>query len=343
MTYSGSLGYPDQWALHVDTRNDGPVPKRKPSARIASAAVTHTAMAIEDGLGWLFREQPTEDYGIDAHAEVVDGEDVRGRLLALQIKGGASWFSERAPNGWWYRPDADHVKYWLDHSLPVAVVLYDKTDGTCYWQLVSRDTLVRTSTAGWKVLVPQDQKLDASAVGSLRQAAEGDPYELRLRELRLAKPWMEMLASGTRLLVEFEEWINKSSGRGKIAIAVDREDAEEPEQLVVWHLMIGPREYADTVPRMFAWADVSLHEETYGEADWDQYEAECSFWDEGDQYFRESFSDWRSAVPLGVIRPYANGAGEVDYFRLELTLNQLGRSFLVVDGFAATGSRQFTA
>lgn len=56
----------------------------------------HTQSAIQDELGWPFREQPTEDYGIDAHAEVVDGEDVRRRLLALQIKSGMSWFRETA-------------------------------------------------------------------------------------------------------------------------------------------------------------------------------------------------------------------------------------------------------
>ena len=44
------------------------------------------------------RTQP-EDYGIDAHAEVVDGEDMRGRLLALQIKSGNSWFREAAAEG----------------------------------------------------------------------------------------------------------------------------------------------------------------------------------------------------------------------------------------------------
>ncbi len=37
------------------------------------------------------------------------------------------------------------------------------------------------------------------------------------------------------------------------------------------------------------------------------------------------------------IRPYATAAGEVDYFRLELALNELGKSFLVVDEFATTG------
>jgi hypothetical protein len=42
------------------------------------------------------------------------------------------------------------------------------------------------------------------------------------------------------------------------------------------------------------------------------------------------------------IRPYNNAAGEVDYYRLELTLNELGRSFLVVNEFATSGLRQLT-
>ena len=35
--------------------------------------------------GWLFREQPIEDYGIDAHVEPLDGPEQPSRqLLALQ-------------------------------------------------------------------------------------------------------------------------------------------------------------------------------------------------------------------------------------------------------------------
>ena len=37
----------------------------------------------------------------------------------------------------------------------------------------------------------------------------------------------------------------------------------------------------------FAWADAHVHEETYDDAEYDQYEAECSIWDEGDQFFTE--------------------------------------------------------
>jgi hypothetical protein len=127
--------------------------RRKPSARVASVGVTHTKLALKEELGWLFREQPTEENGIDAHAEVVDEEMVRGRLLGLQIKSGASWFKEPGPGGWWFRPDAEHVRYWMNHSLPVVVVLYQPETKCCHWQLVSEETLVQTSTGGWKLLV----------------------------------------------------------------------------------------------------------------------------------------------------------------------------------------------
>ena len=294
------------------------------------------------GSGGSPGEQPTEDYGIDAHAEVVDGEKVSGKLLALQIKAGPSSFSEPGPGGWWFRPDADHLAYWNNHSLPVVVVLYNPQTGSCHWQRVSRETLVETATGGWKLLVPEKQVLDESARAPLQVAAEGDPYELRLRELRLAKPWMDMLTSDTRLVVDFQEWINKTSGRGTVSIGIDQEDGNEPKELVTWHFLVGPTSYAEAVPKLFAWADAEVHEETYDDAEYEQYEGECSRWDEGDQFFTESFHEWRQSRVARGIRPNTNEAGEVDCFRIELTLNELGKSFLRVDQFATTGIRQLT-
>ncbi|PWR12481.1 hypothetical protein DKT69_23865 [Micromonospora sicca] len=318
------------------------MPKQKPSAKVASRGVTRAKLYVEEELDWLFREQPTEDFGIDAHVEVVDGEDVRGRLIALQIKSGKSWFGEPTTGGWWFRPDDDHVRYWKRHSLPVAVVLYNPATKLCHWQLVTDVTLARSKTGGWKLLVPETQMLNADAAKAWRAAAEGDPYELRLRELRLARPWMELLAQGKRLVVDFEEWINKSSGRGSISIGIDNEDGSDPEELVTWHLFVGPTNYAEAVPKMFAWADADVHEETYDDAEHDMYEAECSIWDEGDQFFTQSFSDWRRVHSARGIRPYNNAAGEVDYYRLELTLNELGKAFLIVDEFAGSDLRQLT-
>jgi hypothetical protein len=318
--------------------------RRKPSARVASEGVTHTQQAIEDKLGWLFRNQPTEDFGIDAHAEVVDGEDVRGRLLALQIKSGESSFKESGPGGWWFRPDKEHVQYWLNHSLPVVVVLYHPVTQQCHWQLVNRATLEKTSAGGWKLLVPEAQVLDQGAAIPLHAAAEGDPYVLRIRELQLARPWMERLALGERLVIDIEEWVNKTSGRGTISLGVDNEDGNDPEELVSWHIMLGLASYAEVVPRLFAWADISMHEETYSDAAHDEYEAEYVIFDsEGenfDNFDIEGEGDWRRFRVAERLRPYANGSGEVDFWRLELTLNELGKAFLIVDKFGTEGGRQ---
>ncbi|MER7520741.1 DUF4365 domain-containing protein [Streptomyces sp. NPDC126499] len=297
--------------------------QRKPSAKVAGIGVTQTRLAVEDELGWLFREQPAEDFGIDAHAEVVDGERVRGRLLALQIKSGLSWFRERGEGGWWFRPDAAHVEYWTNHSLPVVVVLYHPESKRCYWQLVNRETLVETSSGSWKLLVPEAHVLDGTARAALSQAAEGDPYTLRIRELQLARPWMRMLLEGVRLVIDIEEWVNKTSGRGTIALGVDNEDGGSPEPIASWTVFLGRSSYVEVVPKLFSWADVSLHEETYDDAEYDDY-----------PYERD---DW------GALHPYMNPSGEVDFYRLELTLNDLGRAFLLVDRFAMEGPRQLTA
>ena len=41
---------------------------------------------------WMFRPQPIDDIGIDAHMELTEPTGESKQLLALQIKSGTSWF-----------------------------------------------------------------------------------------------------------------------------------------------------------------------------------------------------------------------------------------------------------
>lgn len=41
------------------------------------------------------------------------------------------------------------------------------------------------------------------------------------------------------------------------------------------------------------------------------------------------------------IYPYSNGAGEVDFYRLKLTLNQIGKAFIEMEHFLETGRCYF--
>ena len=54
----------------------------------------HIVADLVAPMGWLFREQPVHDYGIDAIVEVVEAEQATGQLLAFQIKAGASAVKE---------------------------------------------------------------------------------------------------------------------------------------------------------------------------------------------------------------------------------------------------------
>ncbi len=124
-------------------------------------------------MGWLFREQPLEDYGIDAHIEVVDDDTVRGKLVALQIKAGRSYFSTPADKGgWWFRAKADHFEYWLDFAIPVAIALVDLDSRLCHWQLVTESTVEKSDGTYWKLRVPKVHVLDSSAVQPLTDAAD---------------------------------------------------------------------------------------------------------------------------------------------------------------------------
>jgi hypothetical protein len=129
------------------------------------------SLAVTD-LRWLFREQAVSDVGIDAHLEIVVDGRATGRLLALQIKSGESYFREPVPDGFVYRGDLEHLDYWLNHSLPVFVVICKPGTREAYWQVVSNQTVMRTN-GGWKMAIPSANRFQADAVGELHAIAAG--------------------------------------------------------------------------------------------------------------------------------------------------------------------------
>ncbi|MCI5222131.1 MAG: DUF4365 domain-containing protein [Candidatus Electrothrix sp. AR4] len=78
-----------------------------------------------EALDFAFREQFESDYGIDAHAELIQSKQPTGQLLGIQLKSGASYLSERCDTGFVFRTDKDHANYWLNHALPVLICLCD--------------------------------------------------------------------------------------------------------------------------------------------------------------------------------------------------------------------------
>jgi hypothetical protein len=125
---------------------------------------------IAGEFGWFFGVNPLPDYGIDAQAEVVTDDGlVTGQWLAIQIKGGNSWFRQAAEDSWTFYDDSDHLAYWLGHSLPVVVIIVD-ADGHAYWEQVTTST-VRDTAQGFALKIPRSQPLSVASRDRLLEVA----------------------------------------------------------------------------------------------------------------------------------------------------------------------------
>src|SRR5690349_8491000 len=106
------------------------MPRQPPSARsmpnvvsqnVSRAGVHAVAEIFEHDFRWFFREQHESDFGIDAQVETTDEEGrPSGKLLALQIKSGASYFRQRGAD-YVYHGSLEHLDYWTRHCLPVFI------------------------------------------------------------------------------------------------------------------------------------------------------------------------------------------------------------------------------
>ena len=110
---------------------------------------------------WMFREQPIDDVGIDAHMELTEPTGEPKQLLALQIKSGTSWFKEKKDDYIIFRDiNERQYNYWTMNSLPCIVVLYNPDDNTCIWQKLTAETIERTiggNGKGFFVKIPLTQ------------------------------------------------------------------------------------------------------------------------------------------------------------------------------------------
>ena len=94
------------------------------------------------------REPPAPDYGIDLYVEAADDGRPNGRMLAMQIKGGASFFTETTDDGWSFAASsATWTTGWYTASRS-SVVLYDPDDQMIVWQAVTAETAESPAKAG---------------------------------------------------------------------------------------------------------------------------------------------------------------------------------------------------
>src|ERR1035437_6110326 len=272
--------------------------------------------------GWLFREQPTHDYGIDAHVEIVEEGRPTGKLIALQIKSGTSFFKEESADSYIFRTDDKHVAYWVTHSMPVVLVLYNPNTKTAQCQQVTQEHIESTGKT-WKIVVPKaDMLADATqTLKAFESLTQPEPYIRRLNRLRIDRRWMDLIDQGIEVRVAFDDWVNKSLPRYQVTIST--EDEKE-----IWPTLYAPGVGVENMlEHFFPWGEFEVDDEEYQQEAEEQWEAECYSCHDaetGETFYTQEFDEWHKP-PKGLV-PVSNN-GEPESYLLILSLNDFGRSF----------------
>lgn len=127
------------------------------------------ANIVTKELNWVFREQPVSDYGIDAHIEICNEKEPVGKLIGVQIKAGTSYFKEDMGEYIVFRGKQRHLEYWLKHSLPVIIVLYNPETKECIWEHINESTIVMINKSNWKINIPKNKVLSRSSLYYLKK------------------------------------------------------------------------------------------------------------------------------------------------------------------------------
>lgn len=259
--------------------------------------VTIVQLLVETELRWIFRRIDQRDTGIDAQVEVVLAGEATGLLLALQIKTGKSYFGSKTEDGWRYRGDYDHLRYWREHNLATVVVLVDELERKAFWVFVGPNVPIHETGASWTIEVPGDQVLSAGCrTDWMDLAFAACPRDALYRYCVTQIRYLAWLAEGNRLLVEAQEWLNKSRGQCEFRLIFEDEGDQVREE--AFDVLSGARNPHMFVQKVFPWADVGIDEPFY-------------------------------ETSGAKIRPYESD-DEVASYRFELTLNPIGQAIATI-------------
>ena len=297
----------------------------------------HYCGGIAEDYDWMFREQPVNDVGIDAHMEYTEPTGRSKQLLALQIKSGSSYFNEEKDGCIIFRNITQRqYNYWTMYSLPCIIVLYNYDNKKCIWQKLTADTIEKTNKGngkGFFVKVPLTQVFLNDLSNLKLLSFTNLPEHITNYNFLLShKKFMQIIENGGEVKLHSTEWVNKSSGKGETELIVDDGESTVKYPYPYWFPFTP---YTDVFQRLFPWADFSADEDFFEESDcclWHEYH--CYYDKEDDEWLivGDTFEEYRKK--LNPIRSIDH-SGEVAEYMLILSLNELGRSFLNIDKFVS--------
>lgn len=286
---------------------------------------------------WITRRILESDMGVDMEVEICKNDHPTGQLLGVQIKTGASYFKTNRYGDVIYRGSQTHLDYWLNHSLPIIIILHNPDDNSTIWQKITSETITNTSK-GWKVEIPIKQILNHTAITEISEMNKFPIYFQRLQRLGIHRKLIERVSKGQQIVIEIEQWANKTSGRASIKVMKINDSTNEEKLLIEGgYVHFSPEQDIYT---LFPWAEFEIDEEYYDVSDSDNYYSNYGLWDPEERQYMGASITWTEYISmLPRIRYIEGGAGEINFYRLIFGLNDLGKSFLTINTYLENGNQ----
>ncbi|ASA23369.1 DUF4365 domain-containing protein [Paenibacillus donghaensis] len=99
------------------------------------------------------------DFGIDGYIELVENDNVSGKLIGIQLKHGDSFFRSKTSGGYKFVGETKHLNYYLNSQSPVYIVIMDGDFQRMNWVMFEIDKTSPNSGDGWWIEVPEDNLL----------------------------------------------------------------------------------------------------------------------------------------------------------------------------------------
>ncbi|XZE56096.1 DUF4365 domain-containing protein [Planctomycetaceae bacterium SH139] len=116
----------------------------------------------------IWRPTPCHDVGVDGQIEFLEKNDrvtSTGKILAVQVKSGPSYFKHESDAHFSYYPSTKHRNYWASLNLPVILVLHNPdTDITLF-------TAIKDQLRDTAIKIPKHQQLTAGSRDQLLEIA----------------------------------------------------------------------------------------------------------------------------------------------------------------------------
>lgn len=127
-------------------------------SNLERAGIHKLSYFIEFELGWICREQPLVDVGIDVLIESSKNGNPEGKFIACQVKSGEGNFYVNK-GGFTYYISNVHYYYWTNLEIPILLIFFEPKLEKLYWIEIKKKNIDKTNK-GWKITIPKSNLIE---------------------------------------------------------------------------------------------------------------------------------------------------------------------------------------